>query len=206
MTTNINIEAKDLIENFLTDMPSPSKQDWGVLIDANPEFAREIVDAAILYSSFDDTNIDQDTVFDQTAYDATISSVLNHLYQTPSHSILEADKKIEAIKGAKIKSTLVEIGMGPYPVLLNGILAGRILAPVSILSLLSNFLEVPRLTLQQVFQLKFEQSVVPSFKSVDGKPEVQTRTKSWEEAVLSLKLADDETLRLLKFSDQDLKK
>jgi hypothetical protein len=72
--------------------------------------------------------------------------------------------------------------------------------------LLSNFLEVPRLTLQQVFQLKFEQSVVPSFKSAEGKPEVQTGTKSWEEAVLSLKLADDETLRLLKFSDQDITK
>lgn len=203
MTNTIKAEAKNIVENLLMDYPHPNSKDWSILIDAHPEFAQEIADAAIFYSSFDDANSDQNTVFDQAAYDATISRVINHVYQTPSPSITEANQKIEVIKGPQIKSISVEIGIGPYPALLNGILAGRILAPRSVLNSLSNFLKVPILTLQQVFQLKFEQSVVPSFKSTDSKPVVKTNSKNWEEAVLSLELSADETARLLKLSDQD---
>lgn len=203
MTNTIKTEATNIVENFLMDYPNPNSKDWSLLIDANPEFAQEIADAAIFHSSFDDANIDQNIVFDQAAYDATISRVINHVYQTASPSINEADQKIEAIKGPQIKSISVEIGIGPYPVLLNGILAGRILAPTSVLNSLSNFLKVPVLALQQIFQSKFEQSVIPSFKSTDSKPEVKTNSKSWEAAVRSLELSADETARLLKLSDED---
>lgn len=203
MTNTIKTEARNIVENFLMDYPNPNSKDWSLLIDANPEFAQEIADAAIFHSSFDDANIDQNIAFDQAAYDATISQVINQVYQTPSPSITEISQKVEAIKGPQIKSISVEIGIGPYPVLLNGILAGRILAPNSVLNSLSDFLRVPILALQQVFQLKFEQSVVPSFKSTDSKPEVKTNSKSWNAAVLSLELSPAETARLLKLSDKD---
>jgi hypothetical protein len=203
MTNTFKVEAKYIVENFLMDYPNPNTKDWSTLIDTHPEFAQEIADAAIFHGSFNDTNTNEDVAFDQKAYDATISQVLNHVYQTPSPSVLEANQKIEAIKGPQIKIISITIGIGPYPVLLNGILAGRILAPNSVLNSLSNFLKVPILALQQVFQSKFEQSVIPSFKSTESKPEVKTNSKSWEAAVRSLELSADETVRLLKLSDED---
>jgi len=203
MTNTFKVEAKNIVDNFLTDYPNPITQDWSRLIDKYPEFAQDIADLAIFHGSFSDININEDLAFDQKAYDATISQVINYAYKTPSPIVLEANQKVEAIKGPQIKSISITIGIGPYPALLNGILAGRIVAPSSVLNSLSNFLNISILVLQQVFQSKFEHSVVPSFKSTDGKPEVKINSKSWEAAVRSLELSADETARLLKISEKD---
>ncbi|MGZ8982329.1 MAG: hypothetical protein ACXW11_00065 [Methylotenera sp.] len=203
MTNIIKVEANNLVENFLIDTPNPSSDDWKSLISAHPEYAKEIADAAIFQGSFGETNESVDIAFDQGAYDATISRVLNLVYQTPSAVILKANQKLESIKGPQIKNISVEIGIGSNPSLLNGILGGRIIAPNNLLASISDYLKLPIAILMQVIQAKFEQSAVPSFKSVERKPELRTKPKDWEEAVRDLKLSAAETARLLKFADED---
>jgi hypothetical protein len=204
MTNYTKVEVMNIVENFLMDTPNPINEDWKRLIEAHPDHAKDIADAAIFQSSFSEINDEEDMVFDQRAYDSSVSRVLNLVYQMPSPDLLTASQKLESIKGPKqIKCIVKEIGIGPYPVLLNGILAGRILAPSAVLASLSNFLELPITLLTQVIQSKFEQSVVPSFKSIESKPELKTKPTNWKEAVRSLELSEVETVRLLKLVDED---
>lgn len=201
MTNSIKIEAMTIVENYLMDNPNPSNQDWKSLINTHPEFAKEIAEAAVFQSSFDDAINEEDMVFDQASYDATISRVLNLVHKASSPAILEANQKLEAIKGPQIKSISVGIGIGSNPSLLNGVLAGRIIPPNKVLVSISNYLELSTALLTQIFQTKSEQLAVPSFKSSENKPELRIKPKQWEEAVRELELSHDETTRLLKFAE-----
>lgn len=205
MTNTNHAEAERLIVDFLNQHANPSTKDWKTLLERFPQHAAAITNAAIVRSVGDaaDASAEQYELDTELA-NRTVSKALNKLRLMPSLNLEAAKKKVASIKKpAARKQTAIEVGIGPYPMLLNGVLSGRTKAPFKVLGALAAMFEVPRLALNEVFRQSFEESVVPAFKGGDSKPQVAAKPVSWEEAVRGLKLSDEETTRLLKLREED---
>lgn len=203
MTNQYKNEVGHLIEDFLIDHPSPETSDWKALIDTHPEHARVIADAALDHQgSVNLENAAKDWPLNQSVFDNTISMVQNLVHQTPSPVLADAKRRVVAIQGPTAKKVAIELGIGPYPSLLSGILVGRTLAPKLIIEALAARLEVPLSTLTELFRRTFFETEVPAFKSPDNQPQLATKPATWEQAVNSLELTPDEAARLLKMSNE----
>lgn len=201
MTNRNKDEAARLVEDFLIDNPNPQTSDWKRLIDAYPQHAGAIADAALAHSGADDVGIQ--LPFNEALFNSTVSRVLNLVHQTPSPLLDAAQKKVGEIQGPAAKKVAVEIGIGPYASLLSGILVGRTLAPRRILAALGRRLDVPVAALAEVFRRSFATAEVPAFKSPDGQPRLMTRPSPWEQAVQAMNLPKEETQRLLQMADNE---
>jgi len=108
------------------------------------------------------------------------------------------EKKVADYKGPAIRPLLAKVGLGSYAAsLLSGVLAGHIRAPKALLRRLASTFEAPETLLTTLFRRSFENRVVPSFKSENGKPEVSTSATPWDKAVKSLNLLPEQTAELL---------
>lgn len=201
MTKHSKTDAAQLVEGFLSEYACPNSGDWKRLIDAHPQHAGMIADAAILHGSSDAMlNVTEQFQSDDEIFNATISGVLSAVHRTPSAALEAAEKQVAATQGPKARQVAVDIGIGPHASLLSGVLIGRTLAPAPILSALGEKLGVPIAALSEVFQQNFTSAEVPAFKSPDGQPQVATEPWTWEQSVRALKLSDDETKRLITLS------
>jgi hypothetical protein len=197
-------ELDELLEEFLTANPVPSANDWKHLIDEHPKFAGAIADAALVRQGR--INLDEKGAIESDGSDlfnATISQVINLVYNIPSPLLEEAKSRVEAVKGPAVKRVAQDIGLGPYPALLNGVLVGRTTAPKRILKALEAVLQVPVSALVALFGQTFLETEMPAYKASGVKPKVPLRPASWEDAVKSLNLPEGETTRLLKFAQAD---
>ena len=114
----------------------------------------------------------------------------------------EVEEKVAAYRGPAIRELARQIGLGAYPALLSGVLAGSIRAPSKLLGRLSNLLGAPERALTGFFTRCFTSRLVPAFKAENGKPQVSALATSWEEAVRSLNLSQDKTTELLQLDEQ----
>jgi hypothetical protein len=115
---------------------------------------------------------------------------------------LESAKAIVGqYKGPAARRLADDIGLGKRGPLLSGVLSGRTEAPRAVLRALSLKLKVSIPLLKQVFNDSFLATPVPAFKAEDGKPQVRLTKQSWEDAVKSLSLTDEDTSALLEFAD-----
>lgn len=204
MTNRNKDEADRLIEDFLIDNPNPMTSDWKRLIDAHPQHAGAIADAALAHGGPEEANeAGTQLQFNDLLFNATISRVLNLVHQTPSPLLDAAQKKVAEIQGPAAKKVAVEIGIGPYASLLSGILVGRTLAPRRILAALGRRLDVPMAALAELFKRSFAMSEVPAFKSLDDQPRLMTQPSTWEHAVQAMNLPTKETQRLLQLTDDE---
>jgi hypothetical protein len=203
MTNRNKDEASRLIENFLIENPKPQTSDWKRLIDAHPEHAGDIADAALVYGGTDEVAEGAQPPFNDALFNATISRVLNLVHQTPSPSLEAAQRKVAEILGPEAKKVAIEIGIGPYASLLSGVLVGRTSAPSRIIAALGRRLDVPLAALSEVFRRTFAMSEVPAFKSPDSQPRLMAKPSTWQQAVKAMKLPVEETERLLKLCDEE---
>ncbi|NIE66844.1 hypothetical protein [Burkholderia sp. Ax-1719] len=115
---------------------------------------------------------------------------------------LESAKAIvEQFKGPAVRRLADDIGLGKRGPLLSGVLSGKTDAPRAVLRALSLKLKVSIPLLKQVFNESFLNTPIPAFKAQGEKPEVRLEKQSWEDAVKSLKLTDEDTAALLEFAD-----
>ena len=203
MTNRYEDEAARLVDDFLFENPNPQTSDWKRLIDAHPQLAGAIADAALAHSGTDEAAEGGNPLpFNDALFNATISRVLNLVHQTPSPILEAAQRKVAEIQGPAAKHVAVEIGIGPYASLLSGVLVGRTLAPIRILAALGRRLDVPSVALSELFRQTFAMSEVPAFKSPDGQPRLLTQPRTWEQSVRAMNLSPEETERLLQLSDE----
>lgn len=205
MTNTNRAEAERLIIDFLNQHASPATKDWKQLLDRFPQHAAAIADAAMVRAAGDAADASAEPYeLDAELANRTVSKALSKVHQTPSWNLEVAKTKVASIqKPAARKQTAIEVGIGPYPALLNGVLSGRTKAPSKVLGALAAQFEVPRLALAELFRRCFEESVVPAFKGGNNKPQVAAEPVSWEEAVRGLNLSEEETTRLLKLGEED---
>lgn len=198
-------QAERLIVEFLNEHDKPTVADWKRLANQHPEHASAFVDAALVRAAGDAADAaDEEYKLNPKLATQTVSKALSKAYQTPSVNLAAAAAKVAAIQGpAARKETAVAVGIGPYPPLLNGVLAGRTRAPHKVLEALAELLAVPAMALREFFARTFAASSVPAHKAGDSKPTVSIEPATWEVAVRGLSLPPEETARLLKLGDED---
>lgn len=197
-------QAERLIVAFLDEHEEPTMEDWKRFADMYPEHAVAIADAALVRAAGDagDASATEYRFIEELA-NKTVSRALNKAHQMPSPNLEAVSKKIAAIQGPTArKETAIAVGIGPYPALLNGVLAGRTKAARRVLAALADLLDVPATALSEFFARTFAASAVPVFKATLQKPEVPTEPASWEQAVRGLRLPPEETKRLLKLDEK----
>ena len=198
-------EAEKLIVDFLNQHPNPSTKDWKLFIERFPQHAKAIADAAMVRAAGDVADATSEPYeLDEEMANRTVSKALSKIHQMTSLNLAKAKEKVESIqKPAERKQTAIAVGIGPHPALINGILSGRTKAPSKVLDALTAMLDVPRLALAELLRRKFEESAVPAYKGGGQKPNLSIDPVSWQEAVRSLKLSEEETERLLKLERED---
>jgi hypothetical protein len=192
-------EAEQLIVDFLNRHTSPTTQDWKLFIERFPQHSSAIADAAMVRAAGDAADaLTAPYELDVELANRTVSKALSKIHQSASLNLVKAKNKVDSIqKPAERKKTAIAVGIGPHISLLNGILSGRTRAPSRVLDALADILDVPRLTLVELFQRYFEASVVPAFKGGGKKPELAAEPESWEKSVKGLGLPEKERSRLL---------
>jgi hypothetical protein len=194
--------ALHVIEDFRASSPTPSEQEWMKLIEAHPEFAGEIADAALIERTarhLDERDLE--APLDPETFEAGVSRAISRLYEVPSADLSKAQKHIGAVRGTAVRALAREAGLGEASSLLSGVLVGTIQAPQRILEFLASKWNASSWVLLECFQRTHAEAAVPAFKAEFGKPGVATDPKTWAEAVKSLNLPEAETDRLLKFQD-----
>jgi hypothetical protein len=107
------------------------------------------------------------------------------------------EEKIAAVSGPSARQLAAEVGLGSFVPLFNSVLEGTVEAPAKVLFRLGTLWQTSVAMLMELFRLSFENRAVPAFKAESGKPEVSDRPISWESAVRSLKLSQEQTKELL---------
>lgn len=205
MNNNNCSEAERLIVDFLNQHPSPTTQDWKQLLERFPQHANAIADAAMVRTAGDAADaLDGSYELDTELANRTVSKALNKVHQRTSRTLELVKGKVDSIqRPATRRQTAIDVGIGPNPTLINGILSGRITGPPKVLEALAAMFDVPRQALVEFLRRCFEESTVPAYKGGDNKPQVYSEPASWEEAVRGLRLSEEETIRLLRMGEED---
>lgn len=198
MTDKTNLDAESVIADFLLEVREPTAKDWDSLITRFPQFAADIVDAALVEKSrvaFEAESIANAPVSGDVLA-RTTSKAINLAYSHTSPQLKATQDKIASFQGPAIRNLCTELVI-PHVALLSGVLAGTISPPIKLLRRLGERFGEPIAALRESFSQSFRARPMPAFKSEDRKPSVSTRPKSWQEAVRSLNLSDEETKSLL---------
>ncbi|GEM_PF-2259659 len=204
MNTPMSQEVDRLISEFLEAYEHPSTQDWKVLADRYPQHAAAIADAAAIRAAGDAAEArDLPYEFDPALATRTVSKALAMAYARNT-SVNEAQHKLaQALPGpAERRELAVAVGLGEQISLLNGVLSGRTWPARSVLRSLARWLQVAEAALLEAFARAFAADPLPANKALRGKPMVQLQPVSWEQAVRSLGLGDEETAALLRLDDE----
>jgi hypothetical protein len=198
MTDKTNLDVESVIADFLYEVPQPTARDWDGLLTRFPQFAADIVDAALMEKnrvSFEAESIENAPVSGDVLA-RTTSRAINLAYSRSSPQLKATQDKIASFQGPAIRNLCTELAI-PHVALLSGVLAGTISPPIKLLRRLGENFGEPIAALRESFSQSFRARPMPAFKSENGKPSVSTRPKSWEEAVRSLDLSDEQTKSLL---------
>lgn len=200
-TKNASTEASAVIIGFLEAHPEPSTADWKQLIEQHPALAGDIADAALLMSSIEPlVEEDARAQVSPELLHRTVSKALNLVHSTPSPVVVDAQRKISAVQGPAIRKLCASLGIAQVQ-LISNVLVGAVLAPPRLMKRLSELLNAPASALREAFLQRFAAEHVPAFKAEAGKPSVQIRPVSWEEAVRKANLPDADTQKLLSWLD-----
>lgn len=204
MTDKSFADAESVIAELLLQVREPTTSDWDELISRFPQFANEIVNTALILKSgcLSEEAYETESPENSELFSQTVSLAINLAYTEPSPQLKEVQDKIAACRGPAIRSLCTDLVI-PHPPLLNGVLAGTISPPSRLLRKLAERLESPVAALREIFSQSFAAREVPAYKSDGAKPSVATQPTSWEDAVRSLRLPNDETKSLLSWNVEE---
>lgn len=197
-------DAEGVIADFLLQVQEPTTGDWDELLSHFPQFADEIVRTALVLKAgcLSEEDYASESPESSELFSQTVSLAINLAYAEPSSQLKEVQEKIAACRGPAVRNLCADLAIA-HPPLLNGVLAGTISPPAKLLQRLAQRLESPVAALREIFSQSFAAREVPAYKSDGAKPSVSTQPISWEDAVRSLKLPNDETKSLLSWDDEE---
>lgn len=200
MTDKTNLDAESVIADFLLEVGEPTAKDWDSLITRFPQFAADIVDAALVEksrASFEAKCI-ANAPESGDVFAHTTSRAINLAYSHSSPQLKVVQDKIASVQGPAIRKLCTELAFPQAALaLLSGVLAGTISPPIQLLRRLGERFGEPIPALRESFSQSFRARPMPAYKAEEGKPSVTTHPTSWQDAVRSLKLSDEETKSLL---------
>lgn len=195
-----------LIEEFLETHERPSLDDWKALADKHPHHAAAIADAAAIRAAGDAAEAkDEPYAFDPALATRTVSKALAMAYARNAQIDNVERKLAQALPGpAQRRDLAAAVGLGGQISLLNGVLSGRTRPARQVLRALARQLQVAESALLEVFSRAFAAAPLPANKALRGKPTVQLQPVSWELAVRSLGLGDEETAAMLRLDNEKI--
>ncbi|WP_057435588.1 hypothetical protein [Pseudomonas syringae group genomosp. 3] len=113
----------------------------------------------------------------------------------------QAQAAMAGFVGPKASELAIALGLPGKRKLVNELVWGIVRAPSVLLDRAAEFFKVSQQAIAQAVSLNFRQLPAPSFKAPNGQPKILTEPVSWEEAVRSLNLPDDEEAELLALGD-----
>lgn len=183
---------------FSADKPSPAM----VLraCEAHPEYREDILEFAALWASHDNSPEVAEDVLDvpEESVSRLQSFVLNRLHEldqgvTPSQ-VEDARRAIESLAGKSLRTAAAAAGLGASALLLTKVLTKSVVnVPSKVLIDLAAHLNVGLSGLQQCLSPSLAGQKSYRSKTV---PNASAR-ETWEAAVRSLTVSDEEKLRLL---------
>jgi hypothetical protein len=187
---------------FMVDKPTPSLVRQAC--DAHPEYRSELMEFAALWTAYQATPEPESESFTTDVSDEEVaqlqSFVMNRLHalnadRTSNSDLLAADAAVKGLSGGKqLKRAAIAAGLGESTLLLMKVLAKRIIdVPVVVQEGLARHLGVRPVALKQTLGLQLTGPM--SYKASDKPNELMMET--WEHAVKSLSVPDDEKARLL---------
>lgn len=192
----------DIVAEFLAAHVEPTQEDWKRLIEAYPNKAGELADLAILHRDASPMQEEVErTPLEEAAFSQTVSGAVNLVHEMRAASLEVLRQKVEACQGPQVRPLAAAMGLAAHPQLVSSVLAGTVRAPHQLLVYLEKRFEVVAPVLREYFQRACLQATAPSFRAVNEKPSVYREPRSWREAVLSLRLPDEETQRLLSMDE-----
>jgi len=197
------LSLKEVLDTlfFSTDKPSTTM----VLhaCETYPEYRADILEFSALWSSYEalpeSNSAEATSHVSEDSVSRMQSFVLNRLYEQGSKPVSDSDvaaarEAVAGLAGGKLKRAAVAAGLGESTLLLTKVLTRRIPeVPTRVLNDLAQHLNVVSNALQQCLGLCLAGSM--SYKASD-KPNAPS-TETWESAVLSLSVSDEEKKRLL---------
>lgn len=193
MTSSASSEASMLIEDFLAANPLPSSEQWKAFTLANPAYALQIAEAALMLT-LDDADFGAGEL-DVELFNATRSAMLSAVHLN-SISVAAAKTALKVCRGPIARRYAREIGLGEHVDLFNQMLAGELSAPYALVKRLAKALQVRMAALAEVFTLNFQNQRAQAYKA-DGKPNNLLQPVSWEQAVRDAGITGEEAARLL---------
>jgi hypothetical protein len=190
---------------FSADKPSPNM----VLraCEAHPEYREDILEFAALWSAYekspevpavDVADVSEESVSRLQSY------VLNQLHeidgQAAPASDMEATKRaVSTLIGAKLARAAAAVGFGSNPLLMVKVLTTITNVPVRVVRDLAQHLHVLQADLRQCLGLQ----LVGSRSYSSARPPDAPGSETWESAVRSLPVSEDEKKRLLAFQTEE---
>lgn len=203
MTQDQHLDRAQIVERFLHDTPEPQASDWAALMQVYPEHACYLADVHLMRRYVDTLAEEPAEPVDPQSVSRTMGRVLERLRGASDDEAVALERRLADLVGPPAREAAVAVGLKGSVSLFNGILAGRIVAPVVLLKRLAERLAISPSELALAFARRFETTGQPAFKSVSHKPMADLRPLSWGEAVRREHLPDSDERELLALMDGD---
>lgn len=199
---NRRLSLEEVLDEFFFSADKPSPAMVLRACEAHPEYREDILEFASLWSAYEsspETSAADVVEVSDEAVSRLQSFVLNQLHETDrtpasSADVEAAGKAIGSLAGGSLKRATAAAGLGTSTLLLTKVLTKSIVdVPTKVLSDLAQHLKVAHGALQQCLGPGL--AGAKSYRAL-GVPNVSAQ-ETWESAVHSLPVSDEEKRRLL---------
>ena len=207
--SNRRLSLEEVLDEFFfsADQPSPAM----VLraCDIHPEYREDILEFAALWSSYEMTPEAASVASPSEVPDESVSRlqsfILNRLHELDNNVAQQSDvdaakKALAALAGGALRRAASASGLGGATLLLQKILTNSIVdIPIKVLENLATHINVTLVALQEA--LSGNRTISRRYSAQD-KPNTPIK-ESWEQAVRSLAIDENESSRLLSFQTEE---
>ena len=207
-TPSRKLSLEEVLDEFFFSAEKPSPAAVIRASEAHPEYREDILEFAALWSSYEASPaVEKSDVkaISEESVSRLQSFVLNRIHEldqeSASSSQTEAARRaIDSLAGKSLRQAAVAAGLGASSLLLTKVLTKSIVnAPTKVLRDLAAHLNVALIGLQQCLGPSL--AGTKSFRA-KGIPNASAQ-ETWESAVRSLPVSDEEKQRLLALQTED---
>ncbi|MFM0298247.1 MULTISPECIES: hypothetical protein [Paraburkholderia] len=210
MTSPTNrLSLEEVLDEFFfsADQPSPS----AILhaCKAYPEYRRDILEFAALWTSYEaspaPTSTEAVAEVSEDAVSRLQSFVLNRMHELDSKPTSESDEAaaraaLAGLAGGKLKRAAAAAGLGTSTVLLTKAITRRFIdLPTKVVNDLARYLNVTAAALERCFGQELADGLSYKASSKPSAPQIE----SWESAVRALPVTEEEKRRLLALQGEE---
>lgn len=198
---NRRLSLEEVLDEFFFSAEKPSSSTVLSACEAHPEHREDIMEFAALWSSYEASPepTDAEDEVSEESVSRLQSFVLNRVHELDAKPVSDSDEAmarvaLAGLAGGKLKRAALAAGLGESSVLLTKAITKQISdLPSKVLDELAKHLKVTAGGLQRCFGMELAGGI--RYKA-SAPPDVPKR-ETWEQAVRTLPVSEEEKVRLL---------